>query len=321
MSRTVAEKKINFKIKNNMKKHSTWKKVISYRQLYLMALPAFIYYVIFHYIPIYGVTVAFKDFSFVHGITGSEWVGLEYFKFMFSGNAFYRVFSNTFILGILKICFGFPIPVIFALLLNEIRHVRFKKMIQTTSYLPHFLSWVILGGMFLQIFSIHGPLNALFELLGMEKISFLTNPQRFRVLLVATHIWKSMGWNSIIFLAAIASIDTQMYEAAVIDGAGRIKRMIHITLPSILPIIIIMFILSVGNIIKDDFDQIFNLYNPAVYSTADVISTYVYRQGLEQMNFSYAAAVDLFKNIIALILVFTSNTIANKLDDEGYGIW
>ncbi|MCG8500777.1 MAG: ABC transporter permease subunit [Firmicutes bacterium] len=321
MSRTVAEKKINFKIKNNMKKHSTWKKVISYRQLYLMALPAFIYYVIFHYIPIYGVTVAFKDFSFVHGITGSEWVGLEYFKFMFSGNAFYRVFSNTFILGILKICFGFPIPVIFALLLNEIRHVRFKKMIQTTSYLPHFLSWVILGGMFLQIFSIHGPLNALFEFLGMEKISFLTNPQRFRVLLVATHIWKSMGWNSIIFLAAIASIDTQMYEAAVIDGAGRIKRMIHITLPSILPIIIIMFILSVGNIIKDDFDQIFNLYNPAVYSTADVISTYVYRQGLEQMNFSYAAAVDLFKNIIALILVFTSNTIANKLDDEGYGIW
>lgn len=299
----------------------TIKRIIGYKELYLMMLPAVIFYIVFRYIPIYGVTIAFKDYSFKGGILGSAWVGLDHFKYMFAGRSFYRVFNNTLILGFLKLIIGFPVPVLFALFLNEIRNIRFKKAVQTTSYLPHFLSWVILGGIFIQIFSMSGPVNEMFALFGFEKISFLTDGQRFRALLILTHVWKSMGWSSIVFLAAIANIDPQMYEAARIDGANRLQRMLRITLPSIMPIVTIMFILSVGTIIRDDFDQIFNMYNSAVMSTADVISTYVYRQGLQQMNMSYAAAVDLFKNVIALALVVTSNQISKKMGDDGYGIW
>lgn len=284
-----------------------------------MLVPCLIYYLIFHYWPIYGVSIAFKDFVFLKGIWGSPWAGLRHFARMFSGKSFGQVFSNTLVLGFLKLVVGFPFPILFALALNEIRLIRFKKTVQTVSYLPHFLSWVVLGGLFIEFFSHRGPFNLLLESVGLGKISFLTDPEWFRGVLVVTDIWKTMGWNSIVYLAAISGIDPVLYEAARIDGAGRLRMMRHITLPSLAPVITIMFILAAGRIIKDDFDQIFNLYNPAVYRTADVISTYVYRQGLENLNFSYAAAVDLFKNVFALVTVYGTNLISRRIND--YGIW
>lgn len=250
---------------------------------------------------------------------GSDWIGFKHFLFMFKNPSFISVFKNTLVLGVLKLVIGFPLPIIFAIFLNELRQVKFKKTVQTVSYLPHFLSWIILGGMFFQIFSIDGPINAVIDLIGGNKISFLTDPNWFRVVLVSTYVWKTMGWNSIIYIAGLSGIDPELYEAAMIDGAGRFKRMLHITLPCLAPVVTVMLILAAGQIIKDDFDQIFNLYNPAVYKTADVISTYVYRQGLEQLNYSYAAAVDLFKNIIALFFVYSTNRISKSIND--YGIW
>ena len=294
-------------------------KRLGYGQLFLLMVPGLLYYVIFRYIPIYGVQIGFKEFNFMRGIWGSEWVGLKHFAYMFSTQSFLQVFSNTLILGFLKLLVGFPIPIIFAILLNEVMRMRFKKTVQTISYLPHFLSWVVLGGLFFQFFSLHGPINAVLQFFGVERISFLTNPEWFRFVLVSTYVWKIMGWNSIVFLAAISSIDPELYEAATMDGAGRFAKMRHITLPSIAPVVTVMFILAAGQIIRDDFDQIFNLYNPAVYRTADVISTYVYRQGLEQLNFSYATAVELFKNVIALAMVFATNTISKRINE--YGIW
>jgi putative aldouronate transport system permease protein len=292
---------------------------LGYDQLLIMLIPGIIYYIVFHYFPIYGIIISFKDFNFVKGIWGSDWAGLKHFNFLFNSASFISVFKNTLILGLLKLIIGFPMPIIFALLLNEIRYSKLKKLVQTTSYLPHFLSWVILGGMFFTVFSVNGPINAVIKLVTGDHISFLTDPSWFRALLVSTDVWKSVGWGSIIYLAAMSGISTEIYEAAMIDGANRYQKMMKITIPSLAPVITIMLILSAGQIIKDDFDQIFNLYNPAVYKTADVISTYVYRQGLEQLNYSYAAAADLFKNVIALLLVYLTNLLSKKIND--YGIW
>jgi putative aldouronate transport system permease protein len=292
---------------------------MGYGQLYILMIPGLIYYVLFRYVPIYGIIIGFKEFNFMKGIWDSPWIGLENFRYMFQAPSFKQVFSNTLVLGFLKLIVGFPLPILFAVLLNEVYQAKFKKLVQTISYLPHFLSWVVLGGIFFQFFSINGPINVLIEALGLKPISFLTDPGWFRFVLVSTHVWKVMGWNSIVFLAAIAGINPEMYEAAMIDGAGRVQRIIHITIPSLAPVITVMFILAAGQIINDDFDQIFNLYNPAVYRTADVISTYVYRQGLEQLNFSYATAVELFKNLIALALVWSTNRVSKKINE--YGIW
>lgn len=292
---------------------------LGYGQLFLLMVPGLLYYVVFRYIPMYGVTIGFKDFNFMKGIVGSPWVGMKHFRYMLSTPSFRQVFGNTLVLGFLKLLVGFPIPIIFAILLNELMRIRFKKVVQTVSYLPHFLSWVVLGGLFFQFFSQAGPINAIVRALGLKPVSFLTDPGSFRFVLVSTYVWKVMGWNSIVFLAAISSINPELYESATIDGAGRFAKMRHITLPSISPVVTVMFILAAGQIIRDDFDQVFNLYNPAVYRTADVISTYVYRQGLEQLNFSYATAVELFKNIIALALVWSTNAISRRINE--YGIW
>ncbi len=296
-----------------------YKSLKGYEQLLLMLVPGILYYIIFHYVPIYGIIIAFKNFSFRRGFLGSPWVGLAHFRLMFDNPSFYEVFGNTLVLGLLKLVIGFPIPILFAILINEIRFTKIKKTVQTVSYLPHFLSWIVLGGMFFQIFSIYGPINEIIRFFGGEPIRFMTEPKPFRIVLVSTYVWKSMGWNSIVYLAAITGISPELYEAAMIDGANRFQRMWRITLPSLTPVITVMLILAAGQIIKDDFDQIFNLYNPAVYETADVISTYVYRQGLEMMNYSYAAAVDLFKNIIALVFVFGTNRVAKSMNE--YGIW
>jgi putative aldouronate transport system permease protein len=234
--------------------------------------------------------------------------------------SFGEVFRNTLLISIYKLIAGFPAPIIFALFLNEIRQVRFKKTVQTISYLPHFVSWVVLGGLFMQFLSPStGPINVILKSLGMEPIYFLAEPKWFRSVLVTTSVWKGFGWGSIVYLAAITSISPQLYDAADIDGAGRFRKMWYITLPEMIPVITIMLIFSIGGIVGDDFDQIFNLYNEAVYNVGDVLSTYIYRVGLIDMKYSFSAAVGLFRNVISFALVFLANFVAKRINE--YGIW
>jgi putative aldouronate transport system permease protein len=295
---------------------SYWK----HRYLFVLFIPAIIYYGIFRYGPLYGIQIAFKDFIFRRGITGSPWVGIENFKILFSMGSFKEVLRNTVIISFLKLVFGFPAPIIFAILLNEIRAPGYKKFIQTVSYLPHFVSWVILGGVFTQFLSPStGPVNIILQNVGIKPVYFLANEIWFRPVLVITSIWKGVGWSSIIYLASISGIDPELYEAAEIDGAGRLKKAISITIPSLVPVITIMMIFSVGGIIQDDFDQIFNLYNPAVYSVGDVLSTYTYRVGLVEMKYSFSAAVGLFTNIISFVLILVTNSITKRVNE--YGLW
>ncbi len=296
------------------------KEYYRYRYLMLLMLPGLAYYVIFHYAPMFGVQLAFKNFVVRKGIWGSPWVGLHYFEVLFKYPSFWEVFRNTIIISAYKISVGFIMPIIFAVLLNEISHMPYKRVTQTLSYLPHFISWVVLGGLLKQFLSPSiGPVNILFKAMGLEPIFFLGDPEWFRFTLVLSSIWKGLGWGSIIYLAAIAGIDPQLYEAAVIDGAGRLRRVLSITVPSLVPVITIMLIFAVRGIVLDDFDQIFNLYNTAVYSVGDVLSTYIYRVGLQNFEFSLSTAVNLFRNLIAFALIILANAVAKRINE--YGIW
>ncbi|NLC44264.1 MAG: sugar ABC transporter permease, partial [Clostridiales bacterium] len=259
-------------------------------------------------------------YRFNLGILGSKWVGFDNFIELFSVNSFKEVFTNTIVISFYKLVLGFPAPIIFAILLNEMRNQKYKRIAQTISYLPHFLSWVILGGIFMQFLSpSDGPINIILKHFGYKPIYFIADVKWFRTVLVTTSIWKDFGWSSIVFLAALTGINPEIYEAAEIDGANRIQRIIHVTIPGLTPVITIMFIFAVGKLITDDFDQIFNLYNPAVYKVGDVLSTYTYRVGLVQMRYSYATAVGMFKNIISFALVLTANTITKRINE--YGLW
>lgn len=290
------------------------------RYLVLLFLPAVIYYIIFCYGPLLGIQIAFKNYVFRKGIWGSAWVGLQHFRTLFQLRSFREVFSNTLIISMLKLLVNFPAPILFAILLSELRNVRFKKTVQTISYLPHFLSWVVLGGVFLQLLSpTTGPINGVIKAMGLKPINFLTNPSWFRSVLVTTSVWKGFGWGSVIYLAAISGIDQEMYEAAEIDGASRLRKIFSITLPSIAPVMTIMFIFAVGGIVNDDFDQIFNLYNSSVYSVGDVLSTYIYRVGLVEMKYDFSTAVGLFKNVIAFVLIVSTNAITRRINE--YGLW
>lgn len=294
--------------------------IVKHRYLYFMFIPVIAYYVVFKYVPIYGVQIAFKDYRFNLGIWGSEWVGLQVFRDLITSPTFGEVFRNTIVISLYKLAVGFPAPIFFALLLNEIVFSPYKKVIQTVSYLPHFVSWVILGGLFLQFLSPSiGPINIFLKSIGIKPIYFLASPRWFQTVLVVTSTWKTTGWGSIVYLASIAGINPELYEAAIVDGAGRLRRMVSITLPCMMPVITIMFIFAVGGIINDDFDQIFNMYNPAVYSVGDVISTYTYRVGLIRLEYSFATAVGLFRNVIALALIATTNTITKRINE--YGLW
>ena len=293
-----------------------------YGALTLMFLPVVIYFFIFKYIPMGGIVIAFKDFIVTKGIFGSEWVGLENFEKAFRLATFRRSITNTLTISGLKLLFGFPAPIILALMLNEVTHLRFKKTVQTISYLPHFLSWVVLAGMFQQLLSPNnGPVNAVLrDVFGVkESIYFLGSNDYFRGTLVATDLWKNVGWSSILYLATIAGIDPTLYEAATVDGATRWQCTRYITIPSLVSTIVIMLILSVGSIMDAGFDQVFNLYNSAVYKTGDIIDTYVYRYGLGEMKYSFATAVGLFKNVIAFVLVLGTNLVARRISGEG--IW
>ena len=287
----------------------------------VMILPVLAQFIIFKYLPLYGVTLAFKDYHILEGISSSPWVGLFNFQRLFSSLDFLRVFKNTIVLALLNFVFGFPAPIILALMINELRGKVFKRVTQTISYLPHFVSWVILAGIFMEVLSpSRGPINAVIKALGFSPIFFLGNPDWFRPTLVVTNIWKGLGWGSIVYLAALGGINEELYDAARVDGCGRFQRIYHVTLPGILPVVIIMLILASGSLVSDNFDQVFNLQNDGVINNVgDVLGTYIYRTGLKSLDYSFSTTLELFRNIISLALVVSTNKIS-KLVGE-YGLW
>ncbi|WP_336788402.1 ABC transporter permease [Paenibacillus sp. MMO-177] len=289
------------------------------KHYWLMMSPGFIWLVLFSIVPMFGIVMAFQDYNPSLGILKSEWIGLENFSYMFSMDDITQVFINTIVIAVGKLVGNIVIPLIFALLLYELTVKKLVRPIQTIVYLPYFLSWVILGGIVLNIFGTVGPVNHFLQLFGMEPIVFFGREDLFRPLVVGTDIWKGFGYNAVIYLAALTAIDPSLHEAAAIDGAGRLKRLLHITLPGIRPTIMLLVILSLGNVLNAGFDQIYNLYNPLVYSTGDIIDTWVYRAGLVEMQFGLATAVGLLKSVISFILIVTSYVLADRL--TGYKIF
>lgn len=306
-------------VRRKAKLRATWINYKRHKYLFFMLFPVLIWYAIFAYGPIYGIQLAFKDFYIREGIWGSPWVGLKHFEYLFTVSPhFWMIMKNTIIISLYHIIFGFPAPIILALLLNEIRSGWFKKLAQSISYLPHFLSWIVIGGILLTILSPNsGVVNYILGFFGFDPIYFLGSEKYFRFTLVVSAIWKEIGWGTIIYLASLAGIDSQMYEAAVIDGANRWKQTIYITIPSMLPVISILMILRTGGILDAGFDQILTLYSPAVYGVADILDTYVYRIGLEEFQFSLTTAVGLFKNVVGLLLVLSTNFIVKRMGQEG----
>lgn len=280
-------------------------------QYHLLLIPGIIVIFIFNYIPLYGLVIAFQKFNPAMGFS-SPWVGLDNFKFLFSQPNFVRTIWNTLYIAVFKLAGGIVVSVTFALMLNELKQMGLKRGIQTIVYLPNFLSWVVLAGMMIDILSTDGLLNQFLGLLGIGPVSFLGNPGVFPWTMIISDIWKTFGYGAIIYLAALSNIDPGLYEAAAIDGANRWKQIIHITLPSLLPTIILMSVLSIGNLLNAGFDQIYNLYSPAVYQTGDIIDTFMYRLGMENAQYSFGTAIGLFKSVISCILVGFSYIAADK---------
>ncbi|MFR6333142.1 MAG: ABC transporter permease [Eisenbergiella sp.] len=279
---------------------------------WLMVCPALIWMFFINIVPMFGIIMAFQDFNPGKGILRSEFVGLENFRYMFEMKDVLQIFVNTIVIAVFKLILNVAVPVAFALLLNEIKNVYFKRTVQTIVYLPHFISWVVMGGILLDVFGLYGPVNSIISSMGLEKIAFFRRADLFRGLAVGTDVWKEFGFNAVVYLAALTGISPSLYEAAAIDGAGRWKRMLHITLPGLKTVIVLMTILALGNILNAGFDQIYNLYNQAVYSTGDIIDTWVYRVGLNDMQFSLATAVGLLKSVAGFLLISSSYYIANK---------
>ena len=283
--------------------------------LLMVALP-FLYYVIFHYLPMYGIIIAFKDYRVGRGFLGSEWVGFKWFVQFFYSPYFWRLIKNTFALSALNIVFGFPAPIILSLFFNEMKSRRYKKIVQTVSYLPHFISTVIVVGILYNLFSVNGGLvNVLLERLGKQPINFFSISKWFRPLFVGSGIWQEMGFGTIIYLAAIAGIDQALYDAASVDGCSRFMKNIYITIPSIMPTIVILLILNLGRILSVGFEKIILMYTPVIYDVSDVISTYVYRQGILNAEFSYSTAIGLFNSVVNLIFLISFNHIARKVSE------
>lgn len=293
-----------------------------YWPAYLLLLPVVIWYLIFCYAPMGGLVIAFKKYSVIRGIADSPWVGWQNFEKLFSSAAFVRSIKNTLIISGLNLLVGFPIPIVFAILLNEMRYMRFKKLVQTVSYLPYFISWSVAGGMVYMLLSPStGAISAVVRALGGQPQNYLGLSKYFRTIVVASHVWKSIGWSAIIYMAAISSVDEQLYEAALIDGAGRFARIWHVTLPGIRSIISIQLILAVGNILTVSFDQIFILINDLTLEVGETIDYFIYRVGLgSSNNFSLATASGMLKSVIGLALVLVTNAVCRKLTD-GEGIW
>lgn len=297
---------------------SKWfRKLYSQRHIQIMALLGVIWMIIFNYVPMYGVIIAFKEFNIVESISKAPWVGFDHFIEFFQDDSFMDVMRNTLGISLIKLAIGFPLPIIFALFLNEVRSVGFKKAIQTISYLPHFLSWVILGGILTTWLADVGVINNVLMSLHLikEPISYLAEPSYFWSIIITSDIWKELGWSAIIYLAAIASVSPEMYEAATIDGAGRFQKMWYVTLPSIKSTISILFILAVSGVLNSNFDQILVLRNSLNESASNVVDMYVYQTGMQQGRYSYATAVGLFKSVIALVLLLIANRVTKKMND------
>ncbi|NIK67358.1 putative aldouronate transport system permease protein [Paenibacillus sp. BK720] len=282
--------------------------------LYLMMLPVIAYYLIFHYIPMYGALIAFKEYSPMKGILHSDWVGLKHFHDFFGSYYFTRILKNTLVISLYSLIFEFPAPIILALLINEVQSRTFKRVAQTITYMPYFISLVVICGIITDFTNADGIINRLFMLFGYDGQAMLQKPELFRPIYILSEIWQRIGWESIIYIAALMSIDQEQYEAARIDGASRIKQIFFITLPGILPTITIMFILRMGNMLNVGFEKIILLYNPVTYNTADVISSFVYRKGLLEFGWSYSSAVGLFNSVVNLALLVTANYISRKVN-------
>lgn len=308
---------MNQEILKKSKIQLTVEHIQKYWILYLMMIPATVLLILFTYGPMYGIIMAFQDFTVFKGYTGSPFVGLKHFQRLFSDPLFYRLFNNTFMVGVLDFLFSFPAPLIFALILNEVRKVRFKSVVQSISYLPHFIPLVVMVGIIFELFGSYGIINSLLSSLGMEPISFFTKSEWFLPLYIGSGVWKTIGWGSIIYMGALTNIDSTLYEAADMDGANRWHKMWHVTLPSLRPTVVTLFILNAGGIMQVGFEKVFLMSSPATYEVSDVLSTYVYRQGILNSDFSYSAAVGLFNNIVALLFVLLANKIAKKLGEEG----
>jgi len=283
------------------------------RHLYLMLLPVLLYYVVFHYLPMYGAVIAFQDFNPVKGVFGSRWVGLENFRDFFSSVYFGRLIFNTVAISVLEIVFAFPAPIILALLINELRWNPFRRLVQTVTYLPHFISVVVVVGVMFDFLARDGLVNQL--LASPSPTAFMQDPDWFRQLFVGSGIWQHVGWGSIVFLAAITAIDPQLYDAAKVDGASRFRQIWHVTIPGILPTIVILLVLRLGSVMTVGYEKIILMYNPLTYETADVISTYVYRRGILQADFGFSAAVGLFNSVINFALLLIANRVSKRLTD------
>ena len=298
-----------------------WGKTLSYikrnRHYYLLLLPGLIYYIIFHYVPMYGIIIVFKDFSFKKGILGSDWIGLENFRYLFHLSEFWNVFRNSLILSLLRLFASFPVSVILALMLNEIGNRKYQRITQTLVYLPHFISWVVLGGIMVNFLSpTWGVINQVLKNLGFTPIFFMGKPEYFRPLVIISSIWKEAGWGTILYLAAMTGIDTELYDAASVDGANRIQKMRYITLPGIRSTIVLSFILRTGSLMSNGFEQIYILQNSQNISVSEVFETYTYKMGLGNGRYSFSTAVGLFTTVISLIMMLITNYIAKKGGEE-----
>ena len=300
------------------RKRGLLRDIVRDKYLYLMLLPGVLYFIVFKYIPMFGLVMAFQDYKPFLGFIDSPWVGFKHFERFFSELQFWMLFRNTALLALYSLVFYFPLPILLALMLNEVRHEAYKRTIQTFVYVPHFVSWVVVVGIFYLLFTTEGGLvNELIYRLTGSKISFLLAPEWFRPMIIFQQIWKEVGWGTIIFLAALAGVDPQLYEAARIDGANRWRQIWHITLPAIRSTIVILLILRLGNFLDSGFEQIFLMLTPTNREVGEVFDTYVYVKGLTQLQYSYSAAVGMFKSVVGLILVVGANWLAKRFGEEG----
>lgn len=308
------------KIFKKNKRSVLWRRIKRNRQIYLLLLPVLVFLIVYSYVPMYGITLAWKDYYRSKGILGSPWVGWENFELMFSMPQFARAVKNTLIISVVKLLVTFPLPIILALLINEVRSKSYRRVVQTFTYLPHFISWVIIGGLVKNFLSYeNGAVNNLLASMGVDRVAFLNEPAYFIPILLFAEIWKGVGWGSIIYLSSMTGIDPNLYEAAQLDGCGRFRSVFYITLPSIMPTVSVMLVLAIAGIMNAGFDPIYNLYNPATYSVADIIDTLSFRLFKEDQNWELSAAVGLFKTTINFILMIFGNYATKKM--TGYSMY
>ncbi|MDU0200610.1 ABC transporter permease [Paenibacillus sp. MAH-36] len=298
--------------------HRQIRRIWKYKLLYVLLVPAFLWVLIFDYLPLYGVSIAFMDYNAIQGFSGSHWAGFKYFQMLFESEMFLNAFKNTLLISLYKMISGFLCPILLALALNEVRVAWFKKSLQTAVYLPRFVSWVVYGGIITLLLSPEtGVINKIIAFFAGDPAYLLVEPAYFRTILVVTDAMKEMGWAAIIYIAAIAGLNPEVYEAAIMDGATRFQRIVHVTLPGITGTIIVIFILRTGYIMSAGLDQVINLYNPMVFEVGDILDTYIYRVGIEQFNLSLAAAADVIKGVIGLVLMVAANQMAKRFNDSG----